>query len=210
MASQFAPLVRAVHGVSTYELQLELAAGGGPVMPPRPPGCGGRELPAAQLPDAVVREVPDTAAVTEAFPGALVELLVREGQRLSENDDDVLSHRLAVVALSGPDRESLIERYQQAVGAAALRPGAGAGPGRRLSSTLAVPVADRVRLARDQIVALAAAEQQHLLAVGEHRNRRPALGRKITIRAGTSPVLTTRCPPSGPSGKQTRSPAARA
>jgi hypothetical protein len=27
----------------------------------------------------------------------------------------VLSHRLAVVALSGPDRESLIERYQQAV-----------------------------------------------------------------------------------------------
>jgi hypothetical protein len=59
--------------------------------------------------------VPDTAAVAEAFPGAFVELLVREGQRLSENDDDVLSHRLAVVALSGPDRESLIERYQQAV-----------------------------------------------------------------------------------------------
>ena len=30
MASQFAPLVRAVHGVSTYELQLELACGGRP------------------------------------------------------------------------------------------------------------------------------------------------------------------------------------
>ena len=40
---------------------------------------------------------------------------MREGQRLSENDDDVLSHRLAVVALSGPDREALMERYQQAV-----------------------------------------------------------------------------------------------
>ncbi len=40
----------------------------------------------------------------EALPGAHIELLVREGQRLSENDDDVLSHRLAVIALSGPDR----------------------------------------------------------------------------------------------------------
>jgi hypothetical protein len=40
---------------------------------------------------------------------------VREGQRLSENDDDVLSHRLAVIALSGPDRETLIDRYRRAV-----------------------------------------------------------------------------------------------
>ena len=30
IASQFGPLVRAVHGVSSYELALELAAGGGP------------------------------------------------------------------------------------------------------------------------------------------------------------------------------------
>jgi hypothetical protein len=66
--------------------------------------------------DAIVRGIPDTAPVSEAFPGAHVELLVREGQRLSENDDDVLSHRLAVVALSGPDRETLIERYHEAVG----------------------------------------------------------------------------------------------
>ena len=48
MASQFAPLVRAVHGVSTYELQLELAAGGVPVRAARPPGRGGRQLPAPQ------------------------------------------------------------------------------------------------------------------------------------------------------------------
>ena len=64
--------------------------------------------------DAVVRSAPDPAAVYEALPGAHVELLVRVGQRLSENDDDVLSHRLAVVALSGPDRESLLERYEAA------------------------------------------------------------------------------------------------
>ena len=115
MASQFSPLVRAVHGVSTYELQLELAAGGGPAMPPARPDVVAASFLLRTYHDAVVREVPDTAAVAEAFPGSFVELLVREGQRLSENDDDVLSHRLAVVALSGPDRESLIDRYQQAV-----------------------------------------------------------------------------------------------
>ena len=178
MASQFAPLVRAVHGVSTYELQLELAAGGGPVMPPARPDVVAASFLLRSYHDAVVREVPDTAAVAEAFPGAFVELLVREGQRLSENDDDVLSHRLAVVALSGPDRESLIDRYQQAVELLPfdLAPVPARVAGSQLA--LAVPVADRVRLARDQIVALAAAEQQHLLAVGEHRHRRPALGRQ--------------------------------
>jgi hypothetical protein len=56
--------------------------------------------------------VPDPAAALEALPGAHIELLVREGQRLSENDDDVLSHRLAVIALSGPDRATLEERFQ--------------------------------------------------------------------------------------------------
>jgi biotin carboxylase len=115
MASQFAPLVRAVHGVSSYELQLELAAGGAPVLPPARPDVVAASFLVRTYHDAVVRGIPDTAAVTEAFPGAQVELLVREGQRLSENDDDVLSHRLAVVALSGPDRETLIGRYRQAV-----------------------------------------------------------------------------------------------
>jgi biotin carboxylase len=115
MASQFAPLVRAVHGVSTYELQLELAAGGKPELPPARPDVVAASFLLRTYHDAIVRSVPDTAPVNEAFPGAHVELLVREGQRLSENDDDVLSHRLAVIALSGPDREALVERYEQAV-----------------------------------------------------------------------------------------------
>ena len=37
------------------------------------------------------------------------------GKWLSENDDDALSHRLAVIALSGPDRETLVSRYERAV-----------------------------------------------------------------------------------------------
>jgi biotin carboxylase len=115
MASQFAPLVRAVHGVSTYELQLELSAGGVPELPPARSDVVAASFLVRTYDDAIVRGVPDTAPVSEAFPGAHVELLVREGQRLSENDDDVLSHRLAVVALSGPDRETLVERFEQAV-----------------------------------------------------------------------------------------------
>ena len=115
MASQFAPLVRAVHGVSTYELQLELAAGGTPLLPPPRDGIVAASFLLRTYEDAIVRSVPDTAPVTEELPGAHVEVLVREGQRLSENDDDALSHRLAVIALSGPDRETLISRYERAV-----------------------------------------------------------------------------------------------
>jgi biotin carboxylase len=115
MASQFAPLVRAVHGVSTYELGLELSAGGAPSLPPARDGVVAASFLLRSYTDAIVRGVPDTDPVGEAFPGAHVELLVREGQRLSENDDDVLSHRLAVIALSGPDRETLIDRYRRAV-----------------------------------------------------------------------------------------------
>jgi D-alanine-D-alanine ligase-like ATP-grasp enzyme len=115
MASQFAPLVRAVHGISTYELQLELAAGGTPVLPPARDGVVAASFLLRTYEDAIVRSVPATAPVTEEIPGAHVEVLVREGQRLSENDDDTLSHRLAVIALSGPDRQTLIERYERAV-----------------------------------------------------------------------------------------------
>ncbi|HET6847591.1 MAG TPA: ATP-grasp domain-containing protein [Gaiellales bacterium] len=115
MASQFAPLVRAVHGVSTYELQLELAAGGTPVLPPPRDGVVAASFLLRTYEDAVVRSVPATVPVTEEIPGAQVEVLVREGQRLSENDDDTRSHRLAVVALSGPDRDTLIQRYERAV-----------------------------------------------------------------------------------------------
>ena len=44
MASQFAPLVKAVHGVSTYELQLEIVERREARPAPRPQGHGGGEL----------------------------------------------------------------------------------------------------------------------------------------------------------------------
>jgi biotin carboxylase len=115
LASQFAPLVQAVHGVSSYELALAVATGQGVELPPPRAGIVASSFVLRTYEDAIVRSLPDPATVTERFGHAHVEILVRRGQRLSENDDDVVSHRLAVVALAGPDREAVIRRYAEAV-----------------------------------------------------------------------------------------------
>ncbi|MGZ5302178.1 MAG: ATP-grasp domain-containing protein [Actinomycetota bacterium] len=125
MASQFAPLVRAVHATSTYRIQLELVTGGSPSVPkPRADVVASSFVLRHYVEDAVVEAVPDPNAVAERFPGSQVELLVQPGQRLSENDDDSASHRLAVVAMSGPDRASLLRDWEEAQGLLtfALRP----------------------------------------------------------------------------------------
>jgi biotin carboxylase len=114
MASQFGPLVKAVHGVSTYEVQLDLCGGGSPELPPPRDDLMASSFVLRTYEDAVVEAVPDPAAVLERFPHAQVELLVRPGQRLSENDDDVKSHRLALVALAAPNRAALMDRYEEA------------------------------------------------------------------------------------------------
>ena len=53
---------------------------------------------------------------TEVLGGrhAHVEILVRPGHRLSENDDDTASHRLAVVALAATDRDAVCRRFDEA------------------------------------------------------------------------------------------------
>jgi biotin carboxylase len=114
IASQFGPLVRAVHGVSSYELALELAAGRRPRVPKPKPGVVAASFLIRTYQDAIVRSVPDTSPVLERFPGSMVELLVRPGQRLSENDDDLVSHRLAVVALAGTDRDQVVADFDRA------------------------------------------------------------------------------------------------
>src|SRR5439155_24174668 len=114
MSSQFAPLVKAVHGVSSYRIQLDLVSGGSPELPPRRDDLVAASFVLRAYEDAMVEAVPDPAVVLERFPHAQVELLVRPGQRLSENDHDVASHRLALVALAAPTREAVLARYQDA------------------------------------------------------------------------------------------------
>ncbi len=115
MASQFAPLVHAVHGVSTYEIQLDLCTGRKPDLPPARGDLVTASFLVRTYADAVVRSVPDPTTVLERYPHAHVEVLVRPGHRLSENDDDTASHRLAVVALAARDRASLLARFAEAV-----------------------------------------------------------------------------------------------
>ena len=115
MASQFAPLVHAMHGISSYEIQLDLCTGRAPHLPPARGDLVTASFLLRTYEDAIVRAVPDPSIVLERFPHAHVEVLVRPGHRLSENDDDTASHRLAVIALAAPDRASLLGRFAEAV-----------------------------------------------------------------------------------------------
>ena len=115
MASQFAPLVHAVHGISSYEIQLDLCTGRTPRLPPARDDLVTASFLLRAYDDAVVHSVPDPTTVLERFPHAHVEVLVRPGHRLSENDDDTVSHRLAVVALAARDRSALLARFAEAV-----------------------------------------------------------------------------------------------
>jgi hypothetical protein len=114
MASQFAPLVAAVHGVSSYELQLELISGGRPELPPARPDMVASCFVVRAYRDGVVRAVPDPERVARRYGHAHVELWVRPGDRLSElTENDPVSHRLAAVALAARDRRALAERWRE-------------------------------------------------------------------------------------------------
>jgi biotin carboxylase len=115
MASQFAPLVGAVHGVSSYEIQLALCTGRTPDLPAARDDVVAASFVLRTYADAVVRSVPDPTTVLERYPHAHVEVLVGPGHRLSEYDQDTASHRLAVVALAARDRASLLARFAEAV-----------------------------------------------------------------------------------------------
>lgn len=115
MASQFAPLVQAVHGVSSYEIQLALCTGRTPSLPQARSELVAASFVLRTYADAVVRSVPDPTTVLERYPHAHVEVLVGPGHRLSEYDQDTASHRLAVVALAARDRTSLLARFAEAV-----------------------------------------------------------------------------------------------
>ena len=116
MASQFAPLVKAVHGVSTYELQLELCDRPEARPAPGPQGHGGGELPATDVRatrSCAPSPIPRPSSSGSATPTSRCSSARASACR--ENDDDAVSHRLAVVALAGPDRAAVLRRYDEAL-----------------------------------------------------------------------------------------------
>jgi hypothetical protein len=101
IASQFAPLVEAVEGRSTYEALLALAAGEAPAWEPRARHGVALSYALRVFDDAVVEAVPPPE------PG--LELLVGPGARLSEQGvNDVASYRLAIFDVWGETREAAV------------------------------------------------------------------------------------------------------
>jgi hypothetical protein len=102
IASQFAPLVQALHGRSTYDALFALACGDDPDWHPGPPEGVAVSYVIRRFEDAFVEDIPE--------PEDGVEVLVRPGLRLSEQGgtNDVASYRLAIVYEAGETREEAV------------------------------------------------------------------------------------------------------
>jgi len=122
MASQFAPLYRMLHGIDMYAMQLDLALGKDPGgrgiwSPGRKPDGVSASFVLRRFEDGHVTRVPspeNLRSFDERFPGAFVEILVREGERLSDELQDDESYRYALVDLCADDWEELQRKFDEA------------------------------------------------------------------------------------------------
>jgi biotin carboxylase len=106
IASQFAPLYRAVHGRSSYDALFALACGRDPAWVARAPDGVAVSYVLRRFEDAWVEAVPE--------PENGVEILAHAGQNLSdEYANDVGSFRLAIVYDAGETREEAVARARR-------------------------------------------------------------------------------------------------
>ncbi len=114
IASQFAPLVKGLHGRSTYDALFALAAGEDPAWEAGRPHGVGVSYCLRVFEDAFVEAVPDA--------GPDVELLVRPGLHLSDQGvNDAQSYRLAILYGFGETREEAVRRCRERAGALGFR-----------------------------------------------------------------------------------------
>jgi ATP-grasp domain len=103
IASQFAPLVRAVQGRSTYEAMFRLACGDDPAWRALPPRGVAISYCLRVFEDALVVSVPE--------PDPDVEILVEPGRFLSEQGtNDAESYRLAIFHEWGETKDEALAR----------------------------------------------------------------------------------------------------
>jgi hypothetical protein len=122
MASQFAPLYRMLHGIDMYAMQLDMALGKHPGergiwSPGRKADGVSASFVLRRFEDGHVTRVPspeDLRRFHERFPNAFVEILVREGERLSDELQDDESYRYALVDLCAGDWEELQRKFDEA------------------------------------------------------------------------------------------------
>ena len=124
MASQFAPLYRMLHGIDMYAMQLDMLLGKDPggttVWSPGQKADGvAASFVLRRFEDGRVTRVPspeDLGRLRERFPDAFVEILVKEGERLSEELQDDESYRYALVDLCADTWEQLQKKFDEATG----------------------------------------------------------------------------------------------
>jgi len=113
IASQFAPLVRAVQGRSPYEAMFRLAFGEDPAWHVLPPSGVAISYCLRVFEDAFVASVPE--------PSPDVEILVEPGRVLSEQGtNDAESYRLAIFHEWGETREEALARCRARAAALAF------------------------------------------------------------------------------------------
>jgi hypothetical protein len=114
IASQFAPLVQALHGRSTYDVLFALACGDDPAWDAQEPDGVAVSYVLRTFEDAYVAAAPE--------PQDGLEILARADRRLSEQGtNDVRSFRLAIVYEAGETRAEAIERARARAGALSFR-----------------------------------------------------------------------------------------
>jgi ATP-grasp domain len=114
LASQFAPLVRALQGRSPYEALFRLACGDDPEWRSDEPEGVAVSYCLRVFDDAYVGAVPDPE------PG--LEVLVRPGMRLSQQGvNDAQSYRLAIFSEVGATREEAVARCRTRARSLAFR-----------------------------------------------------------------------------------------
>src|SRR4029453_11252946 len=108
VASQFAPLVQALHGRSTYDALFELACGEDPNWETGIPDGVAVSYVMRVFEDAYVEAVPD--------PEDNLEVLARPGLPLSaQGTNDAQSYRLAILYESGATREEAVAKARERV-----------------------------------------------------------------------------------------------
>jgi biotin carboxylase len=108
IASQFAPLVQALHGRSTYDALFELACGDDPKWETGLPDGVAVSYVMRVFEDAYVEAVPD--------PDDNLEVLARPGLALSaQGTNDAQSYRLAILYESGATRDEAVAKARERV-----------------------------------------------------------------------------------------------